>query len=153
MKDIDLVRTMAAKLDGVMLLDLNMRTPEGLEALRSMINSNLESLLVVLPVSNADRRLAGAEVLAVGGRERTAASPPREVDLTAREREILALIAEGMTNKMIAQELAISDSTVKVHVKNVLRKLKVNSRLAAAVRALRPVRGNASEWSQDYERN
>ena len=121
MKDIELIRMMAAKLNGVMLLELNMRTPKGLEALRSLMNGNLES--------------------------------SREAELTAREREILALIAEGMTNKMIAQELDISDSTVKVHVKNVLRKLKVNSRLAAAVHALRPRQANGSEWSQEYERN
>ena len=156
MKDIDLVGTMAAKLNGVMLLELNMRTPKGLEALRSLMNSNLESLLVVLPVNNADHTLdeGGAKRVAPRGKGKTDPdASPRAGELTAREQEILALIAEGMTNKMIAQQLEISDSTVKVHVKNVLRKLKVNSRLAAAVRALRPRKANGSDWSQDYERN
>ncbi len=56
--------------------------------------------------------------------------------LTNREQEILSLIAEGLSNKKIARELGISDGTVKVHVKNLLRKLKLNSRLEAAVWAL-----------------
>lgn len=53
--------------------------------------------------------------------------------LTSRELEILSLIAKGMSNKLIAHELKITDSTVKVHVKNLLKKLNVSSRLEAAV--------------------
>ena len=58
--------------------------------------------------------------------------------LTAREWQILELIAGGQSNKNIARELSISDGTVKVHVKNILRKLNLKSRLEAAVWALRP---------------
>jgi two-component system nitrate/nitrite response regulator NarL len=53
--------------------------------------------------------------------------------LTPREREILECLAEGLNNKTIARKLGISDATVKVHVKNVLRKLNLASRLEAAV--------------------
>ncbi len=53
--------------------------------------------------------------------------------LTNRELEILSLISKGMSNKLIAHELKITDSTVKVHVKNLLKKLNVSSRLEAAV--------------------
>ncbi len=53
--------------------------------------------------------------------------------LTSREHEILKLIAKGMSNKLIARELDISDGTVKVHVKHVLKKLALNSRVEAAV--------------------
>lgn len=53
--------------------------------------------------------------------------------LTPREREILGCLAEGLNNKTIARKLGISDATVKVHVKNVLRKLNLASRLEAAV--------------------
>lgn len=53
--------------------------------------------------------------------------------LTSREHEILKLIAKGMSNKLIARELDISDGTVKVHVKHVLKKLDLNSRVEAAV--------------------
>ena len=62
---------------------------------------------------------------------------PEEAALTQREHEILALIAEGMSNKLIARALDISPGTVKVHVKNILRKLNLNSRVEAAVWALK----------------
>jgi len=53
--------------------------------------------------------------------------------LTPREGEILKLIADGQGNKLIARNLGISDGTVKLHVKAVLRKLEVHSRVEAAV--------------------
>ncbi len=53
--------------------------------------------------------------------------------LTSREYEILKLIAKGMSNKLIARELDISDGTVKVHVKHLLKKLNLRSRVEAAV--------------------
>ena len=53
--------------------------------------------------------------------------------LTQRELEILKLIAKGMSNKVIARELDISDGTVKVHVKHLLKKLHLRSRVEAAV--------------------
>lgn len=56
--------------------------------------------------------------------------------LTPREMEILCLLAGGMSNKMIARELGITDGTVKLHVKAILRKLQVNSRVDAAVIAV-----------------
>ena len=56
--------------------------------------------------------------------------------LTRRERDILQLISDGMTNKAIARKLAISESTVKVHVKYLLKKMNLKSRLEAAVWAL-----------------
>ncbi len=76
--------------------------------------------------------------------------PAREkspfTDLTPRENEILSLLAEGQSNKVIARNLGISDGTVKLHVKAILRKLGVHSRVEAAVIAvehgLRSARGN-----------
>jgi DNA-binding NarL/FixJ family response regulator len=60
----------------------------------------------------------------------------REPDaITRREKEVLNLIAEGLTNKEIAQTLFISEPTAKVHVQNILRKLGVKTRAQAAVRA------------------
>ena len=56
--------------------------------------------------------------------------------LTDREREILELIAKGLSNKLIARELNITEGTVKVHVKHLLRKLGLRSRVEAAVWAL-----------------
>ncbi|HFE47832.1 MAG TPA: two-component system response regulator NarL, partial [Chromatiaceae bacterium] len=57
-------------------------------------------------------------------------------DLTPREREILCHLAEGQSNKVIARHLGISDGTVKLHVKAILRKLDVSSRVKAAVMAV-----------------
>jgi len=56
--------------------------------------------------------------------------------LTRREREILCHLAAGRSNKAIARELDISDGTVKLHVKSILRKLEVHSRVEAAVIAV-----------------
>lgn len=56
--------------------------------------------------------------------------------LTPRETEILGLLAEGLSNKGIARNLGISDGTVKLHVKAILRKLEVHSRVEAAVMAV-----------------
>ena len=53
--------------------------------------------------------------------------------LTSREHEILKYIAKGLSNKLIARELDISDGTVKVHVKHILKKLGLRSRVEAAV--------------------
>ena len=53
--------------------------------------------------------------------------------LTSREYEILKLISKGLSNKLIARELDISDGTVKVHVKHLLKKLSLKSRVEAAV--------------------
>lgn len=63
-------------------------------------------------------------------------APATDEALTERERQILQLIAGGKSNKHIARQLGISDGTVKVHVKNLLRKLHLRSRLEAAVWAL-----------------
>lgn len=57
-------------------------------------------------------------------------------DLTPREMEILGHLAAGKSNKAIARDLGISDGTVKLHVKAILRKLEVHSRVEAAVMAV-----------------
>lgn len=53
--------------------------------------------------------------------------------LTDREMDVLRLIATGLSNKQIATKLFISEETVKVHIRNLLRKLNVHSRVAATV--------------------
>ncbi|HBV76791.1 MULTISPECIES: two-component system response regulator NarL [Vibrio] len=59
---------------------------------------------------------------------------PRGIDsLTKREFQTLKLVATGMTNKMIARKLDIAEGTVKVHVKSLLKKLNLHSRVEMAV--------------------
>ena len=59
------------------------------------------------------------------------------VELTAREREVLELIARGMPNKAIALRLSLAEKTVKTHVSAILRKLEVTDRTQAALKAVR----------------
>lgn len=61
----------------------------------------------------------------------------RSFHLTPREREVLSLLCAGMPNKLIARELDISISTVKVHIGQILSELGVTSRLQAVVEAHR----------------
>jgi DNA-binding NarL/FixJ family response regulator len=82
----------------------------------------------VLTDSN-DVRLARAAGLALEGPRR---GPMK--DLTERELEVARLVARGYTNQMIAEALFISDSTVKVHVRHILEKLRARSRAELAGR-------------------
>ncbi len=68
---------------------------------------------------------------------RTDATAPDDPGLTPREREVLALLVEGQTNRRIAEALFISESTAGVHVSNILGKLGVASRTEAAAVATR----------------
>lgn len=73
-------------------------------------------------------------------------APVSELDkLTPREREILACLARGESNKLIARVLDLAESTVKIHVQNVLRKLGLTSRVQAAVFAVEHGLGTGGE--------
>jgi DNA-binding NarL/FixJ family response regulator len=78
---------------------------------------------------------------------REAARAGSELDvLTAREREVLELLARGMTNKEIAHTLIITTNTVKRHLKSIFAKLDVHTRSAAAAKAVSA--GIADEWTE-----
>ena len=122
----DLVEALRSGASGYLLKDME---PDALVmALRSIVAGET----VVAP------SLAPALARAVQGHE----PEPSESDegpfdvLTPRESEILALLAEGLSNRGIGNNLGISEGTVKVHVKAILRKLEVTSRVAAAVLAV-----------------
>jgi DNA-binding NarL/FixJ family response regulator len=70
-------------------------------------------------------------------REHTAPTPDPVVEMTEREHQVLALLADGRNNREIAATLYISQNTVKSHVSNLLEKLGVGNRVQAVVRAYR----------------
>jgi DNA-binding NarL/FixJ family response regulator len=71
-----------------------------------------------------------------------AAERPPWCALTPRQCDVLALIAEGKANKLIADALNMSESTVKAHVKQIIRRLKVANRTQAALLATRTGAGH-----------
>jgi len=104
----------------------------GLAELRDALDQVLAGRLAI-PAS-----LASA---AFGRAERPAPDPLALARLTAREREVLDLVSDGLTNKGIARRLDISPATVKAHVERVIAKLGVADRTQAAVAAARARRG------------
>lgn len=85
-------------------------------------------------VSSFSAEMAGKLATAFRHEAEAAAPPPDPfAALSPREREILDLIARGDSNKEIARELGIAETTVKIHVQHLLRKLELESRVQAAV--------------------
>jgi PAS domain S-box-containing protein len=94
------------------------------------VQKRLELLVRQFIINEADLPLAESKVLAV-----TRRSPARAVKLTARELEVLRLLAQGATTKSIAAQLHISRATVNNHLQHILRKLNAHTRLEAIRRA------------------
>ncbi len=122
----DLVECLRNGASGYLLKD--MEPSELVAALREIVAGKT---IVAPELATVLARVVQGDV-ADDGREPT--SPFAE--LTPRELEILCLLAEGQSNKVIARNLGISDGTVKLHVKAILRKLDVHSRVEAAVMAV-----------------
>ncbi len=105
------------------------------------IASRIGAGLLVAGIETTGRRLRVSVTAPSPGtqvREEAAVLEPADpFGLTTREREVLALVAEGYTNKRIAETLFISESTAGVHVSNILGKLGVGTRTEAAAVAVR----------------
>lgn len=106
----------------------------------SVVSPEMMTKLVVAFRSKAPLPASGVvpEDFAIGNVEVLTSVPQQDAGLTslsAREREVLSLIAQGASNKVIARQLAIEQTTVKVHVQHILRKLQLSSRVQAAVYA------------------
>jgi DNA-binding NarL/FixJ family response regulator len=82
----------------------------------------------------ATKLLAEFAAMARKDKEEQERTAPR---LTNREMEVLTYVAKGMNNRDIARELFISENTVKNHVRNILEKLHLHSRMEAVVYAVR----------------
>jgi DNA-binding NarL/FixJ family response regulator len=101
-----------------------------------------ELIEAVLAVARGEPRIAPAmasRMLADMGRGE---APPEDplARLSDREREVLALLAEGLRNREIAERLVISEPTVKTHVRHVLEKLRIRNRAEPAAFAARHLR-------------
>lgn len=118
----DLVGAIRAGSDGYILKDTD---PD------EMIHLIKESMLGKNAIS---AELSG--LLAMALRQEAVVTNRSQAGLTERESSILKCLAHGMSNKLIARELDIMDSTVKVHIRNILKKLKFRSRVEAAVWAV-----------------
>jgi DNA-binding NarL/FixJ family response regulator len=118
-----LIAALKAGAAGYLLKDITRQ--ELLSAIRRVLRG--ESILDGEIAARALQQLAGELAVPV--------SPPVE-RLTAREREVLVLLAQGMTNREIAAQLTLSVGTVKIHVEHIIAKLGVSDRTQAAVRAV-----------------
>lgn len=115
----DVVAALRAGADGYLLKD--MEPEEILEQLREAMRGRL----VISPQLT--------DLLARALRSHHGPMGLDEAGLTQREREVLELLAKGFSNKLIARELDLAIGTVKVHVKHLLKKLGLHSRVEAAV--------------------
>jgi two-component system nitrate/nitrite response regulator NarL len=120
--DSDVIAALRAGADGYLLKDVE---PE--ELLQAIVSAERGQLRLSPQLTQA---------LARNIRQQTNTAAAAVSQLTGRELEILALIAAGSANKHIARELGISEATVKVHVKHLLKKLNFRSRVEAAVWAV-----------------
>lgn len=152
---------LANRLDiDVILLDLNMKGMSGLDTLNALRRDGVTAQIIILTVSDASSDVfalidAGAdgyllkdsdpevllEAIRAGAkgskvfseREMFGAEEDPFSVLTERELDVLHELAQGLSNKQIASVLNISEQTVKVHIRNLLRKLNVRSRVAATI--------------------
>ncbi|UCB56362.1 MAG: response regulator [Thiotrichales bacterium] len=123
-EEADLIKSLRSGAQGYLLKD--MEPDELVSALRDIENGKN---VVAQDLTDALARM-------VQGESNIADEEGPFSELTPREMEILCLLAEGQSNKLIARNLGISDGTVKLHVKAILRKLGIHSRVEAAVIAV-----------------
>ncbi len=122
----DLAEALRKGARGYLLKD--MAPDELVAALRDIVSGKT----IVAP----DLTAVLADLVKHGDSRNVSETPSPFNALTPREMEILCHLAEGQSNKVIARNLSISDGTVKLHVKAILRKLSVHSRVEAAVMAV-----------------
>jgi DNA-binding NarL/FixJ family response regulator len=151
---IDACRAMkeAAPSTKIVMLTISDEEEDLFEAIRAGASGYLLKDIPLDEVAEAVRAVHGGQSLispSMAGKlltefatlaRRNEEEPPQQVPapkLTDREMEVLKLVAKGMNNRDIAKELFISENTVKNHVRNILEKLQIHSRMEAVMIALR----------------
>ena len=162
---IEAIRQFRATLPDITLMDLQMREMNGIDAIGAIRTEWPRARIIVLSTFGGDamaqRALkAGAQAYLLKGHVRgelldtirvvhggarwvqaevasSIATHVSETALTDREVEVLGLIANGKSNKLIAYNLSINEETAKTHVKNILAKLHANDRTHAVTLGLR----------------
>ncbi len=127
----DVVNCFKAGADGYLLKDME---PE--DILEKVLQATVGKMAI-------SERLT--EILATALRKPNQQERDPTASLTSREYEILTRIAQGHSNKVIARDLDISDGTVKVHVKHILKKMGMKSRVEAAVWLVDRKKGGGSK--------
>jgi DNA-binding NarL/FixJ family response regulator len=157
------VRLAAAHDPDVVLMDLEMPDKDGIQATRELLAHRPQTAVVVLTsFSDRERILAALDAGAVGyllkdvepdelakaihaaargqaplhpqaARELLVRRHSRPPQLSAREEEVLALVAQGLPNKLIARRLSISERTVKGHLTRIFERIGVTDRTQAAL--------------------
>jgi two-component system nitrate/nitrite response regulator NarL len=120
----DLIDTLRAGAAGYLLKNIDT------EALLDAVRKAVEGDSVVSP------QMMGKLVQGLKAPVRSEAPLSEKDKLSPREREILGFLAKGSSNKEIARSLELAESTVKIHVQHILRKLNLSSRVQAAVYAV-----------------
>jgi len=123
----DLYESIKAGANGYLLKEISVQ--EVAEAIRAVVQG--QSLI---SPSMASKLLDESNSLARQAAERDRLQTPM---LTSRELEVLRQVARGITNKEVAEQLYISENTVKNHVRNILEKLHLHSRMEAVMYAVR----------------
>lgn len=143
----DLVAALKAGADGYLLktvesehlCDAIVKVLGGESVVSPEMTTKLVAALRAHPSAEKPDAPAGIDLPGEGRPVEAPPSPPSNElsQLSTREREILMLIAKGDSNKGIARQLDIAETTVKIHVQHILRKLNLTSRVQAAVFAAR----------------
>jgi DNA-binding NarL/FixJ family response regulator len=123
----DLYESIKAGASGYLLKDVS--SDELAEAIRSIVAGHSR-----ISPAMASKLLNEFSAMSKRGEERRPLPPPR---LTDRELEVLTHVAKGLNNRLIAKELFISDNTVKNHIRNILEKLQLHSRMEAVIYAVK----------------
>jgi DNA-binding NarL/FixJ family response regulator len=126
-EEADLYDSIKAGAAGYLLKEIS--TDEVADAIRSVWAGHSR-----ISPAMASKLLTEFQAMTKRADERQQIAPPR---LTDRELEVLRLVAKGLNNRDIAKNLYISENTVKNHIRNILEKLQLHSRMEAVIYAVR----------------